>query len=152
MLIYDICFSPSDLLHSLWWSLGPPTSLGMRGHFLNKHSWHQWFGGICARHSLGVFAVHAPRTVLREVVPRVTLGAQCHPNHGRWPDGTHRVTWVQSPTPVFSRRFSCSSRVPWTDSGPVCRSPPRVSAGSWEAFGLLSAYSSVSQAESFKHI
>ena len=28
-LIYSICFSPSDLLHSVWQSLGPSTSLQM---------------------------------------------------------------------------------------------------------------------------
>ena len=66
---------------------------------------------------------------------------QCHVSHIWYCP----VTGVQSPTPVFSCRLWCSSRIPWMDSGPVCRSPPGVSTGLWEALGMLSAYSSASK-------
>ena len=51
MLIYDICFSLSDLLHSVWQSLGPSTSLQMT----QFHSF-LWLNNISLYH---IFFIHS---------------------------------------------------------------------------------------------
>ena len=73
----------------------------------------------------GVPAVNAPRTVLREVVRRVTLGAPAPRQSWTVPRGhrgaaTHTCLQLQALTPLTH---------PVDGLGTVCRSPPSVSAG-----------------------
>ena len=54
-LIHNICFSLSDLLHSVWWTLGPFTSLQIWSNFIYILFIHSSVGGyLGCFHVLGI--------------------------------------------------------------------------------------------------